>query len=310
MADDQSFTREETEFSSNGTRCATTVFRPAEPASGATAGKTTRPVVVMGHGFAAVRAHRLYAYAEVFASHGYTTVVFDYRFFGDSAGLPRQVLHIPSQLDDWRNALAFARALPGVDPDRVVAWGTSFSGGHVITLAGTGERLAAIIAQVPHVNGRAAVGAKGVFSGLRLMPAVVDDTLRGALGREPRYIDSVGEPGDLAAIINPDAVADYARLCEQSGLDGSEYPRTVAARILPHVGLYSPSRKAATVSCPALIQIARRDTVTPAAATRKAASLMKNATVREYDLRHADLYVEPAFTTIVEDQIGFLKSSV
>ncbi len=71
------------------------------------------------------------------------------------------------QLQDWRSALSFARTCPGADPERVIAWGTSFGGGHVITLAGQDEKLAAIIAQVPHVSGPAAVRA----TGLRPSPA-------------------------------------------------------------------------------------------------------------------------------------------
>ncbi|MGY1940699.1 alpha/beta hydrolase [Nocardia gipuzkoensis] len=301
------FTREETGFSSNGTRCAATVFRPTLDIGNL---GTSRPVVVMAHGFGAPRAHRLYAYAESFARAGYLVVVFDYRYWGDSDGLPRHVLDITDQLDDWRTAIAFARTLPGADPNRIVAWGTSFSGGHIITLAASGEKLAAIIAQVPHVSGPAAVRARGVLSGLRLMPAAIEDTVRGALGRAPRYIGGIGHPGDLAVLTSPDAMPGLIRLEQQAGLDGSEYPHTVAARIVARIGLYSPGRKAAAVSCPALIQIARADLVTPADPARRAAAKMPHATVREYDLGHFDLYLEPAFPTVVADQLSFLNTAV
>ena len=65
------------------------------------------------------------------------------------------------QHDDWKAALSFARSLPGIDANKIVAWGTSFGGGHVLTVAGRGEALAAVIAQVPHVSGPAAVRATG-----------------------------------------------------------------------------------------------------------------------------------------------------
>lgn len=307
MTSKPAFTREETGFRSHGTRCATTVFRPVPSTGNA---QTLRPVVVMAHGFGAPRAHRLYAYAEAFARAGYVAVVFDYRGWGDSDGLPRNVLTIADQLDDWRTAVEFARSLPGADADRVVAWGTSFSGGHVITLAATGTKLAAIIAQVPHVSGPAAVRVKGIVSGLRLIPAAIEDTVRAALGRQPRYISSVGNPGGLAVLTSPDAIPGLIRLEQQSGLDGTEHPQTVAARIVARIGLYSPGRKAAAVKCPALIQIARTDAVTPAAPIRRAAAKMADATVREYDLGHFDLYVEPAFPTIVADQLSFLNTTV
>ena len=51
----------------------------------------------MAHGFGAARALRLYAYAAVFARAGYAVVVFDYRGWGDSDGVPRHVLNIADQ---------------------------------------------------------------------------------------------------------------------------------------------------------------------------------------------------------------------
>lgn len=116
----------------------------------------------MGHGFGTPRAVALYVYAEAFARAGYIVTVFDYRYFGESEGEPRQLLDIGKQHEDWRNALAYTRALDGVDPRRIVGWGTSFAGGHVLSLAGRGEDFAAIIAQVPHVSGPAAVRATGL----------------------------------------------------------------------------------------------------------------------------------------------------
>src|SRR5690349_7633489 len=149
-------------FLSHGTECAVRVYRPTP------ADDTPVPVVVMAHGFGAVRALRLYAYAEQFAAAGYAVAVFDCRGFGDSDGTPRQLLDVTMQHQDWRAALAYARTLPGIDPEKVVAWGTSFGGGHVISIAGQGEPLAAIIAQVPHVSGPAAVRATGLRASLRV----------------------------------------------------------------------------------------------------------------------------------------------
>lgn len=112
------FSSQPDSFQSDGITCAATVYRPV-PAAEAT------PVIVMAHGFGAIRALRLPAYAERFAAAGYTVVTFDYRGFGDSAGTPRQVLDVSMQHQDWTAAIAFARNLEGVDPSKVVAWGTS-----------------------------------------------------------------------------------------------------------------------------------------------------------------------------------------
>ena len=295
-------TSEET-FTSGGTTCAARVYRPDAAGS-------PRPVVVMGHGFGGVRALRLYAYAERFAAAGYVVVVFDYRGFGESEGNPRQVLDVTMQLQDWRAALHFARSLPEADPERVVAWGTSFGGGHVITLAGQGEQLAAIVAQVPHVSGPAAVRATGLVPSLRVLRLGLLDQAGALRGREPVYVDAVGEPGTTAVMTSPDAVPGLRRQADASGLTEGDYPYHVAARITLKIGFYSPLRHAAGVRCPALVQIAAHDAVTPRAVARKAASKMPQATVHEYDCGHFDPYVEPLFDTVVEDQLAFLGEHV
>src|SRR5580693_4036822 len=114
-------------FNSGSDRISAWLYRPT--------GNGDAPLLVMGHGLGAVRTMRLDAYAERFSAAGYACLVFDYRNFGDSEGQPRQVLDIDLQLADWAAAVAYARTLDGIDPDRIGLWGTSFAGGHVITTA-------------------------------------------------------------------------------------------------------------------------------------------------------------------------------
>lgn len=297
------FKTTEESFLSAEVRCAARVYRPEDD-------ERPRPVVVMGHGFGGVRSLRLYAYAEHFAAAGYLVVVFDYRGFGESDGAPRQVLDVRMQLQDWRAALQFARTLPGADPQRVVAWGTSFGGGHVITLAGKGEPLAAIIAQVPHVSGPAAVRATGLIPSLRVLKLGVLDQIGTLLGRAPVYVDAVGEPGTTAVMTSPDAVPGLRKQADASGLDESDYPQYVAARITLKIGLYSPLKHASKVRCPALVQIAEHDAVTPRHVAQKAADRMTDATVHVYDCGHFDPYVDPYFETTINDQLNFLTTHV
>ena len=301
------FTTSEQTFRSEGTACAARVYRPAVDPS---AEDGRRPVIVMGHGFGGVRALRLYAYAERFVAAGYLVVVFDYRGFGESEGSPRQVLDVGMQLQDWRSALSFARTRPGVDPERVIAWGTSFGGGHVISLAGRHERLAAIIAQVPHVSGPAAVRATGLLPALRLLRPAVLDLVAALRRRPPVYVDAVGEAGTTAVMTTPDAVPGLARQIAASGLVEDDYPSHVAARITLKIGLYSPTRHADRVSCPALVQIAARDAVTPRLVAERAATKMALSTVHVYNCGHFDPYVEPHFDQVVSDQLAFLRTHV
>lgn len=297
------FTSTEEWFDSAGTPCAARVYRPGT-------GDSPRPVVVMAHGFGGVRGLRLYAYAERFAAEGYVVAVFDYRGFGESEGQPRQVLSVRRQHDDWRAALSYARSIDGVDPDRVVAWGTSFSGGHVISLAGQGEPLAAIIAQVPHVSGPAAVRSAGITTALRLSVPGIRDVIGSWLGRAPVYVRSIDSPGKAGMMTSPDALPGMQKLIRESGLDEADYSQVVAARIALTIGSYSPKRWATRIECPALVQIVSSDAITPRPVAEAAAAKIRRSTVRVYEGGHFDPYVEPLFTSVVADQIAFLAGHV
>ena len=128
-------------FPSAGVECSAWLYLPeGGPA----------PVIVMAHGLGGVRGMRLDAYAERFCAAGYACLVFDYRHFGDSDGQPRQLLDIGRQLDDWAAAIAYARSLKMVDRSRVVLWGTSFGGGHVIVAAARDRNIAAVVSQTAY----------------------------------------------------------------------------------------------------------------------------------------------------------------
>lgn len=267
------------------------------------------PVIVMAHGFAAIRALRLAAYAERFAESGFAVLVFDYRGWGDSAGEPRQVLDIGDQQDDWRAALAYARALDGVDGSRVAAWGSSFGAGHVLSIASEDHRLAAVVAQVPHISGPASAFAGNPVTMVRLALAGLRDQLRAVLGREPFRVPAAGEPGTLAMMSSPDAMTGL-KLMAGDRYEELLHQNWVAARIALRLPFYSPGRVTGKITCPALVQLAKNDVVTPYSVALKAARRIPRGEVLSYECGHFDPYVEPLFDTIVDDQIGFLRRSV
>jgi len=296
-----SYTRHDVTFPSQGVDCAAWLYRPD--------GVTNPPIVVLAHGFAAVRELRLDAYAARFAEAGYAALVFDYRFWGASAGQPRQVLDIAAQHADWRAAVAYARSLDGVDPTRVVCWGSSFGGGHVLNLAAQDHGLAAAIVQVPHVTGPASAFAQRPALVARLALAAMRDQAGAWLGRPPHRVRSIGRPGEVAMMTSPGAY-DLVQKMAGDKWDELLAESDVAARIALRVPLYSPGRRAAKITAPTLIQLAIQDDVTPYAKARRIVARIPKGEVRSYDCTHFEPYLDPHFEHIVTDQIAFLDRHV
>ena len=150
-------------------------------------------MVILGHGLGATREMRLDAFAERFAQAGIAALAFTYRHFGDSGGQPRQLLSIKRQLADWDAAIAWVKDRRDVDGTRIAVWGSSFGGGHSITVASRHPELKAAVAQCPFTDGLAsalALGPTGIpegvavsREGLRVQgpaPAARDDSARRA----------------------------------------------------------------------------------------------------------------------------------
>lgn len=296
-----SYVRHDVTFMSEGTPCAAWLYRPE--------GVKNPPIVVLAHGFAAFRELRLNAYAARFAQAGYAALVFDYRHWGASGGQPRRILDIGRQHADWRAAIAYARTLDKVDTTRVVGWGSSFGGGHVLNLAAHDHDLAAAIVQVPHVTGPASAFSQSPKLVARLIAAALRDQLGAWLGREPYRMKSIGRPGEVAMMTSPGAY----ELVEDMAGDKHEQllaENDVAARIALRVPLYSPGRKVADITAPTLVQLAKRDDVTPYAKAQKIVARIPHGEVRSYDCTHFEPYLDPHFERIVSDQIDFLDRHV
>lgn len=291
-------TRTSVGFPSRQERCAAWLYEPGDAASGG--------CVVLAHGFGGVRSARLDAYAERFSQAGLRVLVFDYRHFGDSGGEPRQLLDSGRQLEDWRAAIAFARTLPGVAADRVVAWGTSFSGGHVAVIAAEDHLIAAVISQAPFLDGLWALRAAGPRNIGRMALAGVRDELARLRGRPPVMIPIVAPPGHVAAMNQPGAEAGYRGLLQPD----EPFRNEVTARFGLRLGLYRPIRSASEVSCPWLLCVCTRDDVTPPQPAVTAAGRAPRAELHRYDAGHFDIYHGELFERAVADQLEFLRRTI
>jgi pimeloyl-ACP methyl ester carboxylesterase len=290
-------------FDSRGVRCAGVHLRGEGDQFADGDGR--RPCVVLAHGFAGTVDSGLLPYAEGFAAAGLDALAFDYRHFGLSEGQPRQLLSVSKQLEDYAAAIAFARTLDGVDPERIALWGSSYSGGHVVAAAVADGRVAAVIAQTPAMDGALTLLHLVRYAGpgplVKLVVVGLRDLAGSLSGRPPVTAAVVGAPGSLGFMTSPDAEPGYLAIA------GPSWRNEVAARIALRAGSYRPGRQADRLPCPMLVQIADRDSVAPVKAAADAAWLATGrAEVRTYPIGHFDVYTGEPFARALADQLRFL----
>ncbi|MES1943695.1 hypothetical protein PC39_06259 [Salinisphaera sp. PC39] len=294
--------RSDVEFQSNGTLCRAWHYHPA---SDDFTGPNGAPCVVMAHGFGGTRNAGLEPYAEAFSNAGLNVLLFDYRYFGDSDGEPRQLLSVSRQLEDWAAAIGCARALDGVDAQRVALWGSSFSGGHVIVAAARDGNIDAVTSQGPMMDGLAAltniIGYAGIGQALKMTWAGLRDLGRSLSGRDPYRIPIIAEPGGFAAMTSHDALSGFGAILPEG------WRNEFCARAGLTLGLYRPIRQVPKLNCPTLVQVCDRDSVAPADAAAKAGDLNELVEVVHYDIGHFDIYIGEGFKRSSQDQLKFYR---
>jgi dienelactone hydrolase len=290
-------------FDSGGQRCDGWLYRPASSGP--------HPCLVMAHGLGGIRSAVLPDIAQRFADARIAALVFDYRHSGTSDGEPRGLIDITKQRQDYRAAIAHARQLSGIDARRIAAWGTSFSGGHVLTLAAEDPQLAAAVIQNPFVDGRAAVAAILRSAGRARTALLVWKGLRDEawrlLGRDPHRVALVGAPGTTALMTTPDAVPGYASILPDEPVG---WEPAVPARIVLRLGSDRPALRAPHVHCPLLVCVCDYDLISPPSAARRVAHHAPHGELRRYPIGHFDLFTGRWQQPVVTDQIAFLRRTL
>src|SRR6185503_2778193 len=172
-------TTKEVVYYSDGVACYGKIFYPKGFDATAKPGK---PAIVMGQGWAGTHVS-IEKYAAAFASHGLVAMAIDYRGWGNSEGyvrllspvnlgggmekdenrhatlknatvaIKRTRLLAKDQQEDYRNAISFIQGEPGVNPDLIGVWGSSYAGGNSLAVAGQDARVKAIAVQIPGIGG-------------------------------------------------------------------------------------------------------------------------------------------------------------
>jgi fermentation-respiration switch protein FrsA (DUF1100 family) len=294
--------RRDVTFLSQGLKCAGWLYVPDDLRSG-----ERRPAIVMAHGFSAVKEMYLANFAERFVAAGFVTLVFDYRYFGDSEGEPRGHLIPAEQLEDYRNAITWVSLQPEVDATRIGVWGSSYSGGHVLHLAAFDKRIKAVVAQVPLIS--------GWENAQRLMRADVFAQFLEMLAQDRRqryttgtgnYLPVVAPEGQPAALPTPDS---YEWFTHAGQTVAPNWRNQVSLESMEKFLEYNPGANIHLISpTPLRLIVASNDTLTPTdlaiaayerAREPKSLVIMKGA--------HFDAYTEPGLSQSAPPAVEWFK---
>lgn len=181
------------------------------------------PLVIMAGGWCYTKEIVMPHYSKFFHDIGCATLRFDYRCFGESTGTPRQHINPWDQIDDYRNALTFAETLPGIDHKRTGVWGISYSGGHVLVVAGLDSRIAFAISTIPVVDGFQTMRrCHGEVRFAKLNALLDEDRHRRFSGEESAYMGMSPEAHGLEPLTTwpfPHVFAGF------KGIQATEAPR-------------------------------------------------------------------------------------
>lgn len=282
-------TREEVTFQSGGDDIAAWLYP-----GGATC-------VVMAHGFSLTRHDGLDNYATALAAVGATVLVFDHRHLGDSGGDPRQRVRVKDQAEDYRSAIAHARGLDGVDPDRIVLWGYSFSGGTSVNVAANDSRIAGVMLLCPFLDGRARTldtTRRTPWVATRLMWRAIRDRLG-----SHNLIKATGKPGELAAMTFAGEAEGFAAAAHE----GSPWRNEVAPGVFATVALHRPVTNAKRLTMPVWVGLGERDITVSRKAVEKLAAKAPRAELHRYDIAHFEPFhgADPAI--IAADQADWFN---
>ncbi|MDR7085507.1 pimeloyl-ACP methyl ester carboxylesterase [Aeromicrobium panaciterrae] len=275
-------TREDVTFQSDGDEIAAWLYRGGDVC------------VVMAHGFSLTRHDGLDTYAEALNNAGATVLVFDHRYLGDSGGEPRQRIRVKEQSEDYRAAIAYARALDRVDPEKIVLWGYSFAGGTSVNVAASDPRIAGAILLCPFLDGRARVlgtTRRTPWVATRVMGRAIRDRLGSS-----STIKATGEPGEMAAMSFTGEAAGFAA-CTSSAWINEASPGAFAT-----IATHRPVTKAKRLGMPVWVGLGEKDITVSGKAIQKLAAKASNAELHRYDIAHFEPFHGKDPALIAADQ--------
>ncbi|NMK49860.1 alpha/beta hydrolase [Achromobacter sp. Bel] len=244
------------EFLVDGDRIRGTLYLPANA-------KGPVGAVALAHGWSMVAGGDLEDYAAAVVNEGLAALTFDFRNLGRSEGLPRQEIDPQRQIQDFRSAISYLRQRPEVDRERIGIWGSSYSGGHALTVAAIDKRVKCVVSQVPTTSGFSAAQRRVRYDKAAALQAAFE------ADREAR---DAGQPPVTLRMVDadPDAPVAYPGRESYEYMTGEaercpSWVNEVTLRSLELARAYEPGMYVRRIApTPLLMIVATGDGLTPA----------------------------------------------
>lgn len=264
-------------------------------------------VIVMAHGFAALRQFRLIEYAKRFAQAGYAVVLFDYRYWGGSTGSPREQISLTDQLNDWKTVVAYVSTKKTINQRKIILWGTSLSGGYVLTLASEIKNIQAVMVQIPFVDGAETAKLYPIHYLPKALKLSSQDYMSTKIiGMQPKTLPVV-HPFNLCFIPTRESYNGYMSIVNPDYYWSGEVP----ARVFFNLIRYRPIQTVRTINIPVLFIAAKKDQVVPIASSREAATnIAPFVQYYEWNISHYDIYHGQWLEKAILTQLEFLHQHI
>lgn len=272
-------------FDSYGSRCEADLYLPTT---------SKPPVVVLAQGYAAERGFGTKGITHALVNAGIAVFAFDYRGFGGSDSLhneERQLVDPFRQIEDYHSALRYVSKLNEVDGQRIAIWGSSFSGGHVISVAGSDWSrsfpLRAVVAQIPHCDSRSAYRHVGLKKSLAGAGNIIKGAVLSSLGIN-HTVPVIAKADDthFAVLQHPGWYEGYMQMVDPA----SQWQNAIPSKSLLRCASYNPIDVARNISVPVLIVYGLKDQGIPVDDVQRTSNFIKDVEMYSFDGDHFDVY--------------------
>ena len=150
-------------FQSEGETMVGSLYLPADYQPG-----DKLPTVLVTGSWTTVKEQMADLYAKRLVDQGFATFTFDFRFYGESGGEPRQYESPAAKIQDIKNAVTYLQSLPMIDAKRIGGLGVCASAGYMAHAIASGVPIKSFVTVAAWLHDPETVGlAYGGEAGVR-----------------------------------------------------------------------------------------------------------------------------------------------